>query len=91
MELFNYYSLDECRNIKPVKKRLNLLEDEGKISYKIDGEILKIQDLDLDETEVSELCELLDSNDVFPYPDYSDDDDEDEYDDFGYDDEEEDY
>lgn len=91
MELYNYYSLDECKNFKPVKKRLNQLEGDGKIAYKVDGEILKLEDLDLDENEVIEVSELLDKHDVFPYPDYEDSDDEDEYDDYYDDYDEEDY
>jgi hypothetical protein len=95
MELFNYYSLDECPDTKVIKKRLTQLQDEGKIQFKIDGDILKINDLDLDEDEVSELIEMLDKYDVFAYPDYDDEgldseDDEDDY--YGYNDfDEEDY
>jgi hypothetical protein len=91
MELFNYYSLDECPERKVIKKRLTQLEDEGKIEFDIDGDILKISDLDLDEDEVAELVEMFDKYDVFPYPDYEeglDNDDDDYYDGF---DEEEDY
>ena len=90
MELFNYYSLDECPERKVIKKRLTQLEDEGKIEFDIDGDILKITDLDLDEDEVAELVEMFDKYDVFPYPDYEEglDDDDDYYDGF---DEEEDY
>jgi hypothetical protein len=92
MELFNYYSLDECPERKVIKKRLTQLEDEGKIDFNLDGDILKITDLDLDEDEVSELVEMFDKYDVFPYPDYEEgleDDDDDFYND-GFD-EEDDY
>lgn len=91
MELFNYYSLDECPERKVIKKRLTQLEDEGKIEFTIDGDILKITDLDLDEDEVAELVEMFDKYDVFAYPDYEegiDDEDDDYYDGF---DEDEDY
>jgi hypothetical protein len=91
MELFNYYSLDECPERKVIKKRLTQLEDEGKVEFTIDGDILKITDLDLDEDEVAELVEMFDKYDVFSYPDYEeglDDEDDDYYDGF---DEEEDY
>ena len=70
MELFNYYSMDECPERKVIKKRLTQLEEEGKIDFDIDGDILKISDLDLDEDEVAELVEMFDKYDVFPYPDY---------------------
>ena len=91
MELFNYYSMDERPERKVIKKRLTQLEDEGKIDFDIDGDILKISDLDLDEDEVAELVEMFDKYDVFPYPDYEeglDTDDDDYYDGF---DEEDDY
>lgn len=91
MELFNFYSLDECLDLKKVKKRLIQLEKEGKIEYGQDGDILKIKDLDLEEDEESELLDLFQDNDIFPYPDYQEDTHDDhDYDDFG-DEEEEDY
>jgi len=91
MELFNYYSLDECPERKVIKKRLTQLEDEGKIDFNLDGDILKITDLDLDEDEVAELVEMFDKYDVFPYPDYEEglEEDDDFYND-GFD-EEDDY
>ena len=84
MELFNFYSLDECLEQKLVKKKLNQLEEDGKIEFSIDGDILKIQDLDLDEEELSDLIKMFDNNDIFPYPDYQEGFEDD--DDFGYDD-----
>ena len=91
MELFNYYSMDECPERKVIKKRLTQLEEEGKIDFNIDGVILKIKDIDLDEDEVAELVEMFDKYDVFAYPDYEegiDDEEDDYYDGF---DEEDDY
>jgi len=81
MELFNYYSMDECPERKVIKKRLTQLEEEGKIDFNIDGDILKIKDIDLDEDEVAELVEMFDKYDVFAYPDYEEgiDDEEDDY------------
>lgn len=86
MELHNYYSLDEAIDRKAVLKRLKQLQKEAKIEFELDGEIFKIEDLDLEEAEIEELIELFDENDVFPYLDKDDDD----YDDFGYDDYDED-
>ena len=91
MELFNYYNLDECPERKVIKKRLTQLEEEGKIDFDIDGDILKIKDIDLDEDEVAELVEMFYKYDVFAYPDYEegvDDEEDDYYDGF---DEEDDY
>ena len=85
MELYDYYNLCECVDIKKVINVLKILKKEGKISYSIDGEILKVEDLDLDESDVEYLSDLFDENDVFPEADREDDDDY--YDDFGdYDD-----
>ncbi len=88
MELPNYYSLCECVNYKPIKKRLTQLQDDGKIEFINEKDILKVIDIDLDENEIEELTALFDKYDVFVYPDYEDDlnedyrrfdDDEDEY------------
>lgn len=88
MELHNYYSLDEAIDRKTVLKRLKQLQKESKIEFELDGEVFKIEDLDLEEEEIEELIELFDENDVFPYLDRDEDDD---YDDFGYDDYDEEY
>ena len=61
MELFNYYNLDECVNKKKVKKKLDELSDEGKIEYSIDGDILKIEDIDLSDEDIDDISNLLDS------------------------------
>ena len=84
MELQNYYSLDEAIDRKAVLKRLKQLQKELKIKFELDGEVFKIEDLDLEEVEIEELIELFDENDVFPYLDRDEEDDD--YDDFGYDD-----
>ena len=73
MELFNYYNLCECENFNPVKKKLNILKDDGKINYEKDRDILKIIDIGLDECEIKELSELFNKYDVIAYPDYEDD------------------
>ena len=89
MELYNYYSLEESINRKEVLKRLKQLQKESKIKFELDGEVFKIQDLDLEEAEVDELIELFDKNDVFPYLDRDDEDEDDLYD--GFEDYEDDY
>lgn len=88
MELFNYYSLDEVIDRKSVLSKLKQLKKEGKIDYSIEDDVVKIEDLDLDESETDELLEVFDQNDVFPYLDR--DDDEGDFGNF-YDDEQEDY
>lgn len=73
MELFNYYNLCECTNFNPIKKKLNILQDDGKIEYEKDKDILKIVDIYLDEYEIEYLNKLFDKYDVFVYPDYEND------------------
>lgn len=82
MELYNYYSLDEAIDRKGVLKRLKQLHKDGKIEFSQDGEVFKIEDLDLEESEIEELIELFDENDVFPYLDRDDEDDEDYLDEY---------
>jgi len=95
MELFNYYSLDECLNRKQVLNMLKSFKSEGKIEYSLDQEIIQIKDLDLEEEEIAEICEMFDQNDVFPYLDKEDEDDfyggYEDYDDEGFDDDEDGY
>lgn len=88
MELYDYYNLDECIDRKKVTSVLKKLKKEGRIDYSIDGEILHIEDLDLDDSDIEYLSELFEENDIFPDTDRDEDDD---YDDFGYDDYDEEY
>jgi hypothetical protein len=79
MELSNYYNLDECIDRKAVMDVLKSLKNEGKIEYSLDREILDIEDIDLDESEIEDLLDLFDKNDVFEELEYGDewsDDDE---------------
>lgn len=88
-ELNNWYSLDECVDMKKITTTLKKFVKEGKIDYNIDKakDLLHIEDLDLEEEDIDLLVELFDKNDVFPYLDYDDDEEEDRYGD--YDDEDE--
>jgi len=86
MELYDYYNLCECVDRKKVISVLKKFKKEGKIDYSLDGEILNLEDLDLDESDVDYLAELFEENDVFAETDREEDDD-DFYDDYGdYDD-----
>ncbi len=79
MELSEYYNLDECIDRTQVLNTLKSLKKEGKIDYELNGDILKVEDIDLDETEIDDLLDLFDSNDVFEEIDYSGEwDDEDD-------------
>jgi len=75
MELFEYYNLDECIDRKLVLSKLNELKEEGKIEYELNVDILKIEDIDLDESEIDDLADLLEENDVFEDLDRGSDDD----------------
>ena len=89
MELFNFYSMDECLDRESVTVELKSLKMEGKIEFSIDEDILKIKDIDLDDLEIKDLIKLLDDNDVFYNPDYEDniEEDFDDYDEFSNEDE----
>ena len=88
MNLYNWYSLDECIDRKKIIDTLKKFDKEGKIEYELDKntDVFHLTDLDLEEEDVRKLTELFDENDVFPYLDYEDEDD-DFYDDDFYDDE----
>ena len=77
MNLFNYYSMDECIDQKKVMSVLKSFEKEGKVKYSIDEEtdIFQINDLDLEDSDIEDLIKLFDQNDVFPYMDYNEDED----------------
>lgn len=75
MELYDYYNLCECIDRKKVIIVLKKFKKEDKIDYSIDGEILKLDDLELDETEIKYLSDLFDENDIFPDADSGEDDD----------------
>ena len=70
-----FWNLDECIDRKLVLSKLNELKEEGKIEYDLNGDILKIEDIDLDESEIDELADLLEENDVFEELDRGSDDD----------------
>jgi hypothetical protein len=82
-KLFNYYSFDECSDEQQLFERLDELVNQGKIEYsEQDKYLLKIKDTELDDDEIKDLCEFLDSNNVYPYLGYdeSDDYEDDDYD-----------
>jgi hypothetical protein len=83
MELFEYYNLDECIDRKTVLAKLKSLKNEGKIEYDLNGDMLKIEDIDLDESEIEELTDLFEENDIFEDLEYGEEDDED-WDDEGW-------
>ena len=87
MELDKWYSLDECLSKKEVINKLKSLEKEGKIEYSIEKstDVVEIKDLDLEDTDIEDLLDLFDENDVYPYMDKDSDDD---YDDDYYDEDE---
>jgi len=90
--LEKWYSLDECTNKKLVVKKLKDLESQGKIEYSIEKstDIFEIEDLDLEDSDIDELLDLFEKNDVFPYLDKNEDGEEDDYGYYG-EDEEDDY
>jgi hypothetical protein len=79
MKLFKYYTTCECIDIDFILDRLYKLENDGKIILKIDRDILKITDIDLDDLEISSLINLFDKYDVYEYPDYDEELGSDDY------------
>lgn len=78
MELFKYYSLDEAYgSMDEILERLELLQSNLKIKFEVENnEILKIEDIDLEDNEVDELIAFFDEVDMIPYLEREDDDDD---------------
>jgi hypothetical protein len=71
-ELCSNYNLDECIDQKLITTKLKQLEKDGKIDFKVSGDILKIEDIDLEDSDIDTLIKLFEDNDVFEEPDYED-------------------
>lgn len=71
-ELGTIWNLDECIDRKLITTKLKQLEKEGKIDFKVSGDILKIEDIDLEDSDIDTLIKLFEDNDVFEEPDYED-------------------
>lgn len=71
-ELGTIWNLDECIDQKLITTKLKQLEKEGKIDFKVSGDILKIEDIDLEDSDIDTLIKLFEDNDVFEEPDYED-------------------
>ena len=82
-KLGKYYDLDECGNTKQVVVKLKQFEKEGKIEYSISGDVLKIEDIDLEDNDITYLNKLFEDNDIFENTEYDEDDDyNNDYDDY---------
>lgn len=81
-ELGKCYDLDECGERKQVVVKLKQFEKEGKIEYSISGDVLKIEDIDLEDNDITYLIKLFEDNDIFKNTEYDEDDDNDYYDDY---------
>lgn len=84
MKLYTYYSIDECKDTKRIKKELNVFDKEGKLEYEIDrvNSLLKVEDIDLEDEDVEYLIDLFEQCEVYPNIDMEEEDDEDG--DYGY-------
>lgn len=82
-ELGKCYDLDECGERKQVVVKLKQFEKEGKIEYSISGDVLKIEDIDLEDNDITYLIKLFEDNDIFENTEYDEDDDyNDDYEDY---------
>ena len=71
-ELGTIWNLDECIDRKLITTKLKQLEKDGKIDFKVSVDILKIEDIDLEDSDIDTLIKLFEDNDVFEEPDYED-------------------
>jgi hypothetical protein len=73
MELFEYYNLTESANADLVLAKLELLSQDYKIEYQYfpQREVIKVEDLDLSDTELEKLIETFENNDIIPDYDFS--------------------
>lgn len=76
MEINKRYNLDECNNRKKVINKLKSLRNDGKIEYDLENDILHIEDIDLEDSDIEELVILFEETDTFEYLDYNDDTDD---------------
>ena len=71
-ELYKYYNLDEVIDLKLITTKLKQFEKDGKVEYSINDDILKVDDIDLEDCDISLLIKLFEENDVFEEPEYED-------------------
>ena len=76
-ELVRVWNIDECIDRKLVIDKLKSFKREGKLEYTISGEILKVEDIDLEDSDIDYLIKLFSDNDIF-----EDEDIDEEFDDF---------
>jgi len=88
-ELCSHYNLDECIDRKLVIDKLKSFKKEGKLEYTISGEILKVEDIDLEDSDIDYLIKLFSDNDIFEDEDI--DEDFEDFNDFDDDDFDEEY
>lgn len=85
VKLVKHYSFDECLDEEKLFDKLDELVSNGKIEYQIENQyVFKIEDIELHENDVKEICLFLDSMYVYPYHGYEEDDStiDDDFDDF---------
>lgn len=82
LELDECYILDDAyTNKQNLISKLDKLVKQNKIIYNLEDDLLYIEDLELDQTEIEKLLEFFEENSISPYwedLDYDDDDLEDE-------------
>jgi hypothetical protein len=71
-ELGTIWNLDECTDRRLITAKLKKLEKDGKIDFTISGDILKIEDIDLEDNDIDSLIKLFEDHDIFEEPDYED-------------------
>lgn len=85
MQLFSYYSLDECKDKAYILEKLDSYKEDGKVEYDfIERDLILVEDIDLSDSEIEELIEDFDKYDVIADLDRSlyDDESSEDFDDF---------
>lgn len=88
-ELSTYWNLDECTDRKLILNSLKKFKKDGKIDYEIKLELLKLEDIDMCQEDITSLLDMFEKHCVFEDLDISDDDDD--FDEFYGDDFDDDY
>lgn len=82
LELDECYILDDTyTNKQDLTSKLDKLVKQNKIIYNLEDDLLYIEDLELDQTEIEKLLDFFEENSISPYwedLDYDDDNLEDD-------------
>jgi hypothetical protein len=71
MELNDYYNLSECNNRREFLRKLDEFKNDSKIEWnKESDDVIKIEDIELNEFDIEKLLSIFDEYEVLPDMDY---------------------